>query len=277
MAIQLQNDHPQTKPLACTGNAWLLATASWRVSWVSLMPNLDYHRYLRLDQILSLQTPVGRDFGGSETLFIAVHQACELNLRAIIIHVRLLIEQLNNGESPAALGTVKLVNALILGMTAQTRVLNQLKTADFLEFRPLLGEASGAQSIQLKVAQALLSGASSATLNSIEQAAARAGLDVGVIPEESQSVAQALEVMRERLAIGSWATFLAESGTPSESRLAVRTLLTALLDTDMLWCEWKTAHFNLVLRHLGSEFMGTGGKDGVWLLRSLSTLSLIHI
>lgn len=235
------------------------------------MPNLDYHRYLRLDQILSLQTPVGRDVGGSETLFIAVHQACELNLRAISIHLPPLIDQLDRDNVFGAVETVKVINALILGMTAQTRVLHQLKTSDFLEFRPLLGEASGAQSIQLRLVQALLSGASPAALKTIEQAAARAGLAVGELPLEPQSVAQALEAMRERLAIGSWAALLAESGTPSESLQAVRSLLTALLDTDMLWCEWKAAHFNLVLRHLGSEFLGTGGKDGVWLLKSLST------
>lgn len=235
------------------------------------MPNLDYHRYLRLDQILSLQTPVGRDNSGSETLFIAVHQACELNLRAMIIHLRLLIDQLDLGDFLGAVETIRLVNALILGMTSQTRILNQLKTSDFLEFRPLLGEASGAQSIQLRLAQALLAGASPVALKGIEQAAVRAGLDVGEVPDGPQSVAHALEAIRERLAIPSWAAFLADSSAPSESLQAVRSALNALLDTDMLWCEWKTAHFNLVLRHLGSEFLGTGGKDGFWLLKSLST------
>lgn len=229
----------------------------------------EYHRYLRLDEVLSLQQPAGSDSAGSETLFIAVHQACELNLRALIVITARLIAQLDNDEHLAAIDTVNTLNALIVGLTAQTRILNHLSTADFLEFRPLLGEASGAQSVQFQILQALMAGADPSALRRMRCAAAKAGIDVPGPAVEQRSVATCLETIRVGLEIPSWAALLA-GGAEVERVGTFRTLVNSLLDTDALWCEWKTVHLNLVLRHLGSEALGTGGKDQSWLVRSMT-------
>lgn len=230
----------------------------------------EYHRYLRLTEVLSLQHPAGSDAGGSETLFIAVHQACELNLRALIVMTARLIDQLDEGEYLVAFDTVKTINAIILGLTAQTRILTCLNTADFLEFRELLGEASGAQSVQFRILQALMSGADAPALRHLKCVAAKAGINGPIPAAEQLSVAHHLERLRIRLEIPSWAMLLAGAGNETAPVTAFRVLVTALLDTDALWCEWKTVHLNLVLRQLGSQALGTGGKDESWLLRSMS-------
>lgn len=230
----------------------------------------EYQSYLRLSELLSLQVPVGDDSTGSETLFIAVHQACELNFRALIKSVGALIDQLDRDDYLRAVATVKIVNALIESVIGQTRTLDHLSTPDFLGFRPLLGAASGFQSVQFQTLQVLLKGAGEIELARLEEVGAGINHEVRAVAEEGRCVAESLERCRLRIAVASWASFLASSGNRDIGLQAVRVLVTSLLDMETLWFEWKAMHFNLVGRHIGFGRKGTGGTDNSFLLTSLA-------
>jgi tryptophan 2,3-dioxygenase len=229
----------------------------------------EYERYLRLEELLSLQNPNGIDRGAAETLFITAHQACELNFRTLIAMVEVLIDEIDTDDHSGALERVKTINALIESVLAQTRTLNQLSTPDFLDFRPLLGSASGFQSTQFQILQVLLSGADEQRLADLAHAGAGINCEVYRAAASGRSVADSLERCRCRSMIRSWSELLTTMSGRTHSVL--RALVSTLIDTDSLWFEWKATHFNLVGRHLGFGAIGTGGTENSFLLKSLAT------
>ncbi|MFM9379101.1 tryptophan 2,3-dioxygenase family protein [Gordonia sp. VNK21] len=230
----------------------------------------EYESYLRLEELLSLQSPTGVDQAAAETLFITVHQACELNFHALIATVNVLIGEMDADDYSAAIGRVKIINALIESVVAQTRTLNQLSTPDFFEFRPLLGSASGFQSVQFQILQVLLSGADEQRLAQLTRAGAGINDEVHRVAASGRSVVDSLDRCRRRSTTHSWSEILSTSAAGVQTHPGLRALASALIDTDTLWFEWKAMHFNLVGRHLGFGTTGTGGTENSFLLKSLA-------
>lgn len=232
----------------------------------------EYERYLRLEELLALQSPASTDQAAAETLFITAHQACELNFHALIATVAVLIDDMDIDNHGAAHARVLTVNALIKSVVAQTQTLNQLSTPDFLDFRPLLGSASGFQSVQFQTLQVLLAGTDEQGLANLTRAGAGINHKVRCVAASGRSIADSLDRCRHRAMIGSWSNFLAGSvDHQAQTHPALRALILALIDTDTLWFEWKAMHFNLVGRHLGFGTTGTGGTENSFLLKSLAT------
>ena len=109
-----------------------------------LSDRLSYGGYLRLDLLLAAQQPISKPVHHDEMLFIIQHQVAELWLKLVIHELRSAI---------AHLARVKQVQRQLF---EQWGVLETLTPSEYLQFRHLLGPASGFQSLQYRLVEFLL-------------------------------------------------------------------------------------------------------------------------
>lgn len=132
----------------------------------NLRPPVYYSEYLQLHKILNAQLPESEKEGikaDDEMLFIVIHQTYELWFKQIlheITIVRNIFKQPNvSDNSPDiynAVSRLKRVCEIIEVLVQQMSILETMTPLDFLDFRDLLRPASGFQSIQFKIIEALL-------------------------------------------------------------------------------------------------------------------------
>ena len=82
-----------------------------------------YSSYLRLDELLSLQTPASEGPEHDETLFIIIHQVYELWFKQVLHETDLLRRSLETGDAPRALSTFKRILTIFKTLVAQVDVL----------------------------------------------------------------------------------------------------------------------------------------------------------
>lgn len=129
-------------------------------------PPVYYSEYLQLDKILEAQDPESAKEGiraDDEMLFIIIHQTYELWFKQILHElniVRGIFKQPNVSDNSAdifnANSRLKRIIKILEILVAQISVLETMTPLDFLDFRDLLRPASGFQSIQFKILEALL-------------------------------------------------------------------------------------------------------------------------
>src|SRR5690606_15079584 len=110
---------------------------------------LTYGSYLRIDELLSLQTPVSEGPEHDEMLFIIVHQVYELWFKEILHeldHLRILLD----ANDPRVPHTLKRVLTILKVLVAQIDILETMTPLEFLSFRDRLESGSGFQSWQFR-------------------------------------------------------------------------------------------------------------------------------
>jgi len=125
-----------------------------------------YADYLQLDKILDAQTLESQKAGvraDDEMLFIVIHQTYELWFKEILHELNIIrevfLQDAIEDNQPHLYGSVhrlKRVIAILEVLVSQMGVLETMTPLDFLDFRDLLKPASGFQSIQFKMIEALL-------------------------------------------------------------------------------------------------------------------------
>lgn len=125
-----------------------------------------YSEYLQLDKILNAQNPESEKEGiraDDEMLFIIIHQTYELWFKQILHElqiVRDIFKQSSiDNNTPDIYNSVhrlKRVSRILDIAVSQMSVLETMTPLDFLDFRDLLRPASGFQSIQFKMIEAVL-------------------------------------------------------------------------------------------------------------------------
>ncbi|MCS6916421.1 MAG: tryptophan 2,3-dioxygenase family protein [Chitinophagales bacterium] len=125
-----------------------------------------YKNYLELDTLLNAQHPESEKAGKpahDEMLFIIVHQTYELWFKQILHELNsirhLFSQQAINDNAPdmqVAVHRLKRVAAILQVLVHQIDVLETMTPLDFLDFRDLLRPASGFQSYQFKIIEAVL-------------------------------------------------------------------------------------------------------------------------
>ncbi len=125
-----------------------------------------YSEYLQLEKILKAQFPESEKEGvkaDDEMLFIIIHQAYELWFKQILHElgiVRAIFNQHDIEENTADLYNsvhrLKRVCKILEVTVMQMGILETMTPLDFLDFRDLLRPASGFQSIQFKMIEAML-------------------------------------------------------------------------------------------------------------------------
>jgi tryptophan 2,3-dioxygenase len=128
---------------------------------------LYYSEYLHLDKILDAQHPKSAENGKAaaheEMLFIIVHQAFELWFKQVRHELCSIIESLhkdriddNTDEMSVIIQRLYRVIKIIRLMNSQFEVLETMKPLNFLDFRNYLYPASGFQSKQFRIVEAML-------------------------------------------------------------------------------------------------------------------------
>lgn len=130
------------------------------------MKPVYYSEYLQLDKILNAQEEESKKLNvraDDEMLFIIIHQSYELWLKQILHEVNIAREiflqdkiQDNSNQLNNVVHRLKRVGKILEMMVAKFGILETMTPLDFLDFRDYLRPASGFQSIQFKMVEALL-------------------------------------------------------------------------------------------------------------------------
>ncbi|MCU0495164.1 MAG: tryptophan 2,3-dioxygenase family protein [Chloroflexaceae bacterium] len=114
---------------------------------------LTYSSYLRVPELLSLQTPKSDDGDGpehDEMLFIIIHQVYELWFKELLHELDFLGQRLRDNDTPRASHTMRRILAILKTSVAQVDILETMTPLEFSAFRGFLESASGFQSAQFR-------------------------------------------------------------------------------------------------------------------------------
>lgn len=250
---------------------------------------MDYSGYLHLDRILSAQDPLSNPPHHDETLFIIQHQTSELWMKLVIHELRAAIEHIQADElSPCfkILARVKHVQRMLF---EQWAVLETLTPSEYVQFRGVLGNASGFQSHQFRTIEFLLGNkdpqATSVFRHHSEiHADLTATLNAPSIYDEFL-----LHLHRQGLPIPD-SSITRDFSQPYESNDAVTAafkriythphdhwdayeMAEKLVDIEEQFTLWRFRHVLTVERIIGFK-TGTGGSSGVPFLRRAVNIRL---
>lgn len=224
---------------------------------------VNYGSYLRLDELLALQTPRAQPGHPDELLFIVVHQASELWFKAILQELDGLNEALQGRETGVALWRVGRLNALMRIVSAQLAALDTLPPQRFAQFRGYLGSSSGSQSVQYRAIEAASGLRDEHFLHVVREHGPAAPLIEAALARPT------LQELFLRLVEADGTTVEALYTGPGPSQLFF--LAEALLEYEQQFSLWRFKHVQLVERIIGPGTSGTGGTLGArYLQRTVS-------
>ena len=236
--------------------------------------SITYSSYLRLDELLALQTPVSEAREHDEMLFIIVHQVYELWFKEILHELDRLQFLFDRDDATRVRHTLKRVLTILKVLVAQLDILETMTPLEFLTFRDRLQSGSGFQSQQFRGIEFALGQKRAAAVQHyplgssarawLEQRFARptiwdsflhylARRGYAVPPDQLQRdvtapVTPSPAVQRVLLDI--------YRGDPD-----VREICERLVDLDEGLQEWRYRHVKMVERTIGAK-RGTGGTAG---------------
>jgi tryptophan 2,3-dioxygenase len=251
-----------------------------------LADQMDYQGYLGLDKVLNAQYPLSDPPHHDEMLFIIQHQTAELWFKLIIHELKAAIANLAADDGDPCLKILARVKMIQQQLFDQWAVLETLTPSEYMQFRGVLGSASGFQSFQYRCVEFLLGNKNSGMIR--------------LFRHQPRVAAQLDEVLRAPSIYDEFLRYLARRGLPvpeacierdfSEphefSSALVDVLVDIYTDTDRWWTEyalcerlvdveesfqlWRYRHLKSVERIIGHK-TGTGGSSGVGFLeRALS-------
>ena len=185
----------------------------------------DYERYLRTDELLSLQKEPDEQVHRDELLFQTVHQSSELWLKLAVTEVEEAAAALERNDPAAAARLLRRSVMSLEYITTQIEMLNQMNPWDYHEVRVLLGHGSGFDSPGFRR-----------------------------LPNAIQRVWKAFE--ESRVAAGVELTELYQRSREFEHLYQVAELLIDL--DERIWL-WRHRHYSIVARVLGEDTVGIQG------------------
>jgi len=252
-----------------------------------LKGRLTYAGYLCLDKLLDAQHPLSDPAHHDEMLFIIQHQTTELWLKLMIHELSAAIRHVREDDLEGSFKILARVKHIQEQLTSQWSVLATLTPSEYLEFRHVLGSASGFQSPQYRMVEFLLgnkdrrmlevhahdAGAHAALERALESPSlfdefvrylARRGMPV---PSEEleRDVGEARDV--EHPSRGLIEVFKRIYTDPDEHWDAYE-MAEKLVDVDEAFSLWRYRHLKVVERVIGFK-RGTGGSSGVPFLQRL--------
>lgn len=117
---------------------------------------LSYGSYLCLDALLDQQRPLSNPPNHDEMLFIIQHQVSELWMKLLIHELTAAIHHVQQDQLDPCFKILSRVKLIQMQLFEQWSVLETLTPSEYLEFRPVLGNASGFQSNQYRKIEFLL-------------------------------------------------------------------------------------------------------------------------
>lgn len=249
-----------------------------------LRDRLTYSGYLDLERLLSAQRPLSDPPHHDEMLFIIQHQTSELWLKLMIHELESAIEHVRADTLEPCFKILARVKHIQHQLTDQWSVLATLTPSEYLQFRHVLGNASGFQSPQYRLVEFLLGNKDRRMLDVHRHDKGwHARLDVALkrpsIYDEflAHLARRGHEIPGDAL---SRDHSTARSLDPRVVSAFVRIyrdvhahwdayeMCEKLLDIDEQFALWRFRHLKVVQRVIGMK-TGTGGSSGVPFLRQL--------
>ena len=255
---------------------------------LDLADRLTYGGYLHLDRLLSAQQPLSDPPHHDEMLFIIQHQVAELWMKLLVHELRAAIEALQRGDVDTCLKITARIKQVQRQLFEQWAVLETLTPSEYLQFRHVLGPASGFQSLQYRLVEFLLGNKNAGMLR--------------VFGHDPAAHAQLEAVLRAPSLYDEFLAYLARRGhaIPRECRerdwaqphvdtpVLIPVFKRIYEDTAAFWpeyhlCEqlvdieesfqlWRFRHMKTVERIIGYR-RGTGGSSGVAFLKKALDLT----
>jgi tryptophan 2,3-dioxygenase len=123
---------------------------------VDLDGTTTYADYLRLDRLLSAQELRSRPAHHDEMLFIIQHQTSELWMKLMIHELEAVLRNVRSDRLEPSFKILSRVGHIQRMLFEQWSVLETLTPSEYLQFRGVLGHASGIQSHQYRAIEFLL-------------------------------------------------------------------------------------------------------------------------
>lgn len=246
----------------------------------STQPSLTYSSYLRLEELLALQTPRSEGPEHDEMLFIVIHQVYELWFKQILHELDSLALRLRANDLPRAQHTLKRVLTIFKTLVGQVDILETMTPLEFLSFRTYLASSSGFQSYQFRELEFLLGMKQPKALERY----AEGSLGFERLTERLNQpsvwdafmaclVARGYSIPEDAINRDVSAPVMASPGLQQTLLKVYREdhqgaeLCERLVDLDEGLQEWRYRHVMMVQRTIGSR-MGTGESSGAEYLRS---------
>jgi tryptophan 2,3-dioxygenase len=240
---------------------------------------LTYGSYLRLDELLNLQTPVSDGPEHDEMLFIVVHQVYELWFKEMLHELRRMQELLDAGDGVRAQHTLKRVLTILKVLVAQLDVLETMTPLEFLTFRDRLETGSGFQSHQFRALEFMMGNKRRASVDHYDE-----GTQARALLEQlygAKTIWDSFVAYLHRIDYEVPASVLRRDvaepirPAPELQPLLIRiyrtdpatmSLCERFVDLDEGMQEWRYRHVKMVERTIGAK-VGTGGSAGAEYLR----------
>jgi tryptophan 2,3-dioxygenase len=233
-----------------------------------------YSSYLRIPELLSLQTPRVDEPEHDEMLFIVIHQTYELWFKTLLHEFGRSSAMLRSARSHDALASLGRIRTILKTLVAQVDVLETMTPLQFSTFRGRLEAASGFQSAQFREIEILLGRRDRAVLMSF--------LEGSDDHRRLTSALQQPSVWHDTLAYLAARGHAVPSAVLNDDVTAAylpnqaiqdvvlsayqrdaesALVLERLVDIDEGLQEWRYRHVKMVERTIGHKH-GTGGSSG---------------
>lgn len=241
---------------------------------------VTYQNYLRVPELLSLQSPLSDPEEHDETLFIVIHQVYELWFKVVLHELDRVRAMFMAGDGARSAATLKRVLTVLKVLVAQLDILETMTPVDFESFRARLESASGFQSAQFRELEFVLG--------------RKQGRVIERFPEGSGERRRLERRLNEPTLWDGFMRFLSARGCAIPARVLARdvaepvapdpevqealvrvyrndpelaSLCERLVDLDEGVQEWRYRHVKMVERTIGTR-RGTGGTMGAAYLAS---------
>jgi tryptophan 2,3-dioxygenase len=244
---------------------------------------LSYNKYLRVRELIDLQTCLSTPVHHDELLFITVHQAYELWFKQILHEIDAALRLMNEdrtGEAASAIHRVVEIEKLLI---SQIHILETMTPISFLGFRDELNPASGFQSMQFREIEFASGLKHESVANAFKDdefaterlqlrlnspslgetffaLLRRGGLDAPAGDDKPSDEKEKRSNQSKRVRA------IVEILTHPEKLYKEYQLAEALLEHDEYFALWRSHHIKMVERMVGAK-RGTGGSEGVGYLK----------
>ena len=252
-----------------------------------LAAGTSYGGYLALDVLLSAQRP--RSQHHDEMLFIIQHQTAELWMKLMVHELSAAIEHVKADHLPPCFKILARVKQIQRQLFEQWGVLETLTPSEYLEFRDVLGPASGLQSFQFRAIEFLLGNKNPRRLELYQHDERARGFLEKLLNAPSlydeylrHLARRGMPVPKERVErdwsrpyerhAGVVAVFKTIYDDPA-THWDAYDMCEKLVDVEENFQLWRFRHVKTVERVIGFK-RGTGGTDGVAFLRKSLEVAL---
>ncbi|HBQ51491.1 MAG: tryptophan 2,3-dioxygenase [Acidimicrobiia bacterium] len=241
---------------------------------------VTYSSYLKVEELLQLQSPRSAGPEHDEMLFIIVHQTYELWFKCVLHELARAQQLLENGDTHVALPVLGRVRTIFKVLVSQVDILETMTPLQFNSFRDRLEAASGFQSVQFRELEAVLGRRDKSMVDHLEPNSESHRRVVSAMnrPALFDSVLAYLVKRNHKMPVEVINRNYAEPYSANQAVQEVLAhiyrndpeaamLLERLIDIDEGLQEWRYRHVKMVERTIGMKH-GTGGSSGAAYLAS---------